>query len=350
MKFRTNLIGAYLLIALVPLLTMVWLNYQTSKDALIEQRFASLEAIAEARSSAIKEYFHFWEQTISIVQNDSILKAYLSVKDQNVFEHNLNDFLDEDSVISLQLKTWKIELDEISDIVLLSPDGMIINAPFNPQEHNVGSRLYDTTNTVVENARNRVFISDLFLDLDQKPKFFVGAPIYGLENQLQGMVVFEVDAYKLYAIIQDTTGLGETGETVIGKLEKNVDSAYEGMDDKNLSGDRALYLNPLRYDSDAAFERSLEYDQKDFLPIQNAVLGRSGFGIESDYRGEPILAVWRYLPIRDWGLVTKIDYAEVLSPVKELRAAIIFLVSIITCIILFFIWIVSGFFLVLLMK
>ncbi|MGD8716886.1 MAG: ATP-binding protein, partial [Desulfobacterales bacterium] len=113
----------------------------------------------------------------------------------------------------------------------------------------------------------------------------------------------------IYELIQDTTGLGETGETLIAKKD----------------GDQALFLNPLRHDPDAALKRNIGLGERQAIPVQKALKGGSGSGISIDYRGQEVIAAWRYLPLLDWAMVAKIDLAEAFKPVAALRDFVLIL-------------------------
>ncbi|MBC8465719.1 PAS domain S-box protein, partial [bacterium] len=55
------------------------------------------------------------------------------------------------------------------------------------------------------------------------------------------------------------------------------------------------------------------------LPIQDAVQNKEGSGISVDYRGIPIIAVWRYIPGPNWGIVVKADKDEIFHSVNIMR-------------------------------
>ena len=44
--------------------------------------------------------------------------------------------------------------------------------------------------------------------------------------------------------------------------------------------------------------------------MQKAVEGQRGYGEAIDYRGEPVVAAWSYLPSYRWGMVVKQDDGE----------------------------------------
>ena len=47
--------------------------------------------------------------------------------------------------------------------------------------------------------------------------------------------------------------------------------------------------------------------------------GKTGSGQLLDYRGEKVIAAWRYIPSLDWGMVAKIDTKEAFADVTNLR-------------------------------
>jgi sigma-B regulation protein RsbU (phosphoserine phosphatase) len=107
--------------------------------------------------------------------------------------------------------------------------------------------------------------------------------------------------------VNDYTGLGRTGETVIAARR----------------GDDAVFITPIRHDPDAAFERTIRIGSALSRPIQEAVQARKGSGITVDDRSQETLAIWRYVPYLRSGMVVQIDTAEAFAPVVRLRTVAI---------------------------
>jgi signal transduction histidine kinase len=141
----------------------------------------------------------------------------------------------------------------------------------------------------------------------------VTAPALDSNGAFIGVIAFEVDMAPVYELVQDTTGLGDTGEVLLGKKK----------------GNEVIYLNPLRHDPEAALKKSISIGGELGGPIQEAVQGRKGAGLLVDYRGKKVIAAWRHIPSLDWGMVAKIDADEAFADVINLRKLVLVILSIV---------------------
>lgn len=150
-----------------------------------------------------------------------------------------------------------------------------------------------------------------YLPSCNEPASFMAAPIFD-GRTLVGVVAFQVPIDKANAIIGETTGMGQSGETyAIGpdRLFRS-DSRFT----KEL-GAKTTIINPEFKVDTAAVRAALDE-------------GKSGTAEAADYRGVPSLVSWRPITIhRDatggredvrWALISEIDTAEVFQPVSRL--------------------------------
>lgn len=133
---------------------------------------------------------------------------------------------------------------------------------------------------------------------------FITTPIFE-QNKIAGILAFQISEKKLFDMIINYEGLGESGEIVAGYFDKykNVVSAL-----------------PLRHRPNAFTNNFIlqHYSSTDVnLPVKDAILGNSGKGIVYDYRGVKSYAAWKYIECLRWGMVVKIDYDEIMQPVYK---------------------------------
>ncbi len=145
-----------------------------------------------------------------------------------------------------------------------------------------------------------------FFAPSQEGAGFVSAPILH-EGRIVGALAFQFGASEFYKVVNDYTGLGRSGEIVIGqKVEDHV-----------------LLIAPLRHDPKAAFNRKIKLDSAIALPIREASYGMSGMGTTIDWRGVEALAVWKYVPSIKLAMVVKIDAEEAFESWSDIKTNLI---------------------------
>ncbi len=127
---------------------------------------------------------------------------------------------------------------------------------------------------------------------------FIASPVY--ENgDLQGVLVFQMPVGRINSIMQERTGLGESGETYLIGADLKMRSQSRFIEDDTIT--------KTTVDTDAA---------------RAVVSGVSGSEIIADYRGVPVLSSYLPLDIEglDWGILAEIDSAEAFAPVNTLMS------------------------------
>ncbi len=139
-----------------------------------------------------------------------------------------------------------------------------------------------------------------------EPLAFVTSPI--LKNgRVIGVVAGGLEPDRVWRMISDLTGLGETGEIVTGERR----------------GQDFVITTPLRSAPDAAFRLKIPRTPGKSIAIQRATEGERGYGTAYDYRGVEVVAAWCYLPSFRWGMAVKQDASEAFALMYFQRNAII---------------------------
>ncbi|MCE9630606.1 MAG: methyl-accepting chemotaxis protein [Planctomycetia bacterium] len=138
------------------------------------------------------------------------------------------------------------------------------------------------------------------------PLAFVTCPVFD-EGRVSGVLALGIGTQRVWKMLSDLTGLGDTGEIVAGEL----------------TGNAVMITTPLRHAANAAFRMRIPLDSEQATATQRAATGERGYGQATDYRGADVAAAWCYVPSFRWGLVVKQDAAEAFGLVRFQRLAVI---------------------------
>ena len=137
-----------------------------------------------------------------------------------------------------------------------------------------------------------------------EPAVFIAHPVLK-EGAVIGVLVLQIGNSEIFRVFGDYDGLGETGETLVASRK----------------GDQLTFVSPLRHLRDAAFHTTVHMGQTRSAAMQRAVKGERGYGQAIDYRGEPIVSNWSYVPAFRWGMLVKQDRTEAYSVIDRQRLA-----------------------------
>ena len=310
-SIRTKLVLLFLALSITPLAILTYLNLTVGvgKDVLKEARLREMETIAAHKANQLVRIFRRLRRDMRIAQDDPSISSNLSVVERLLRDRGDPAYIDAHRRLDKQLQILQ-RTKQLGDVLLVSLRGKIVYASNRATEaEKLGNPLPGPRGTALQESRTGICYSDVFRNEMEGNvlEFLVTGPVCNPKGEVIGILAFEVNMDLILAVVEDTSGLGDTGETVVAR---KADGA-------------ALFLVPLRHDPDATLKRRAVYGAHVALPIQEATRGRQGSGLSVDYRGEPVIAAWRHIPSCDWGLVTKIDQKEAFAVVRGLRRIVL---------------------------
>lgn len=154
---------------------------------------------------------------------------------------------------------------------------------------------------------------------------FVASPVMR-DGRVLGVAVFRLRNEEIYSVLEDYSGLGETGEAVVAKrVGDTVVVVAPTRSDPKLAGRLRL---PVVASTEAPRARwGVRPEQAVQSQLQVAVQGLRGTGRYSDYRGVPSVVSWTYVPSFRWGLVVKQDETEAFALIRKLRNVTLLLLA-----------------------
>ncbi|MFA5042876.1 MAG: ATP-binding protein [Kiritimatiellia bacterium] len=314
MSIRIKLTVVFLALALIPLLLVGALTFNNYKHSLEANRLSQLRDAGYFKADKIETYFAGLKCNLDLLQDSAVIKKNLPILIRLANRPADLEFIGARNKIDDVLQASVATLG-VFDVMLVDGGGKVVYA-FSRKHYlsEFHRALPDPGRKAPLKGRGGFALSDIYLNkIDNKPALLVTVPARDMSNVVIGAVAMEVDMAPIFKNIQDVTGLGDTGETLIGKKD----------------GDRVVYLNPLRHDPQAALKRFVPMGGVVGSAIQAAATGHTGVGRTIDYRGAQVVAAWRYIPSLDWGLVAKIDAQEAFADVLNLRNLIFMILGII---------------------
>ncbi len=205
------------------------------------------------------------------------------------------------------------------DIFLFSPDGYLFYTVEHEPDYqtNMLTGPYKDSNLgriVAETLETRdVELADFekYAPSQDAPAAFVAQPVVNSNDEVDLVVAVQLSLDQINAIMQEQTGLGESGETYLVGQDNLWRSDSRFLEDL---GTESTVLNP-------------EF-AVNTVGAQSALTGQSGTQVIDDYRGVPVLSSWDFITLDEgdathpegvrWVVLAEIDQSEVQQPTVTL--------------------------------
>lgn len=338
MNLSTKIISLFIIGGLVPLIAIGILSYYSSSKALEKQAFNQLVSVRNIKQAFIDDWFSKRKcDAVTLANNEMVIDAAKEFKKafnelgaekvrdlyitKNPFPAGKKleyfDAQDGSNYSKLHARfhpVFKQYLEEYGyyDIFLVDAEtGNILYTVF--KELDFGSNMisgpYNTTNiarlykdlTSANTANDRSYVKlvdfESYAPSNGDPASFIASPIYD-GNQKVGVLIFQMPINKIDAVMQERSGLGETGETYL------------------VGSDKLMRSNSRFSEKPTVFVTKVDTEA-----VKESLAGKTDCKIIKDYRGTPVLSA--YAPFNvlglNWSIIAEIDEAEAFAPIINLR-------------------------------
>ncbi|RED53838.1 methyl-accepting chemotaxis protein [Aestuariispira insulae] len=324
------------LVALGTLATALFADYQ-SKQFLVESSQSKLMALMQSRHKAISDYLGTinsdleimaatpntteallaFEGAWDVMEGDrtaTLQRLYIEENPHPTGAKEELDFANDGSgysAVHAQYHPWfRTFLRERGyyDIFLFDLDGNLIYTVFKELDYatNLNSgqwRDTDLGNAFRAAAANPQPGFQAFFDFQPygpsagAAASFISTPLFS-DGKLAGVLVFQMPIDKINGVMQQTAGMGETGETYLVGSDKLMRSASRFSEESTIL--------KTRVDTDS---------------VSRALSGETGVHVAADYRGEMVFSAFTSLEFMgaNWAILAEIDEREVLNPIEQLQ-------------------------------
>ena len=309
------MLGYFLAISLIPLIVVGIINLITARNILLRTEAGYLQTIAKRQIHEIKTYLEEVSDFVTLVSESPDIANTLSQL-KNVDSKDLVN-LESDAHYNKTIASISSPMERIvsrfgfSQLYLINPKSIIVfSVPHldasnldlenGPQKTSELAKVFQRTMDTLQPQTGdfRMFKPT------GTPSLFISAPVLSKGN-IVGSIVFGIDNKELNSKLSNFIGMGETGEILFASKDEN----------------QIILLNDLRHKNSPAFKNRLVFEpenDKPLTPIQKAVRGQKGHGLQIDTDGKEVLALWDYLPDLRIGIVLKVDKAEIYSRANHL--------------------------------
>ena len=291
MKIRAKLSLTYLTVSLSALLCMGIFIYVYVKNTLTTEVLNHLESVSSIQSHRIE----------SIIEQN--LERVRLVSSRTQLRISLHEFIKTKGKGHL-IKVNRIINDALTSInsfrviSLLNKEGVVV-ASTSDNYLNKNYRQHE----FYEIAQEENSAQHFFLDEENNLKQYLSGPLE-INGKFIGILLIESDVQNIVSLVSDYSGLGQTGETALGR--------------RSLNGKSVQYLAPLRFDRGAALYRIVEFSNLANPMVMALSKKEKYLGEGVDYRNNEVLVATNYIVNTNWGLVVKIDKDEAFAPINEL--------------------------------
>jgi diguanylate cyclase (GGDEF)-like protein len=259
--------------------------YRTGLDLRHEAVTAELLGAQVEKQAATEKWIGNNQLNLAVLASSLQLHNDLSALDSATRER-----------VSAEMQSW-VAGGEFPEVLLLEEGTGKVLAGTDPGE--VGKFKEDQPFFI--QGRQGPFVQPPFYSLKlQGPAKIISQPIRSPSGVLLAVLAARVDLLDLSAIISRRTGVHQTDDAFL-------------IDRSN------LFITQPRIISDSAV-----LQRGNYTPVVNrCIRGESGTTSDIDYRGVPVLAVYKWLPANQLCLIVQIDQAEAYAPIQMLGVSLL---------------------------
>ncbi|MBL4695597.1 MAG: HAMP domain-containing protein [Rhizobiaceae bacterium] len=326
-------------VAIVSVLTTGILSYLKAESALEHEVSQKLEAVLDARHLALNSWFSAIEGDIDVqVQNPVVRSALKSFSTawkeiegnpettlQRIYidenpnptgqKENLDAGNDGSRYSSLHRQYHPYLRSFLKDrgyydIFLFDTDGNLVYSVYKEFDYATNlvngkwadsdlGKIFRDANNNHQNAEYKTFYDfKAYAPSHGAPASFIAKPVLDIRGNYIGVLAFQMPLEKLNIMMQHNAGLGETGETYLVGSDKLMRS------DSRFSKESTI------------LKRTVDTEQ-----VRQALAGKGGNLIGTDYRGIDVVAAFEQIEFKGttWAIIAEIDVAEAFASIYSLR-------------------------------
>lgn len=291
--------------------------FQYQKNIILERSEDNLASIANLKVERIEYWLDGLERDADIISKDYYFTTLLEqwVRAGALDNANRDNILKRLKNIEDSNKYAALSLLDLAGQAILSTNSITIDQP----DESITDQAMDVIRT------QEMILGEINLGQKEKLKMAMLVPLFVESRgarQIIGVLYFRIHPEQFLFPMLDAWPVSRlSAETLLVRRDSG----------------QALYLNEVRRKKDLSLSMSIPLNQED-IPGTNAVNGKTGFFRGVDYQNIPVISYLAQIPRMNWGMVAKVDEAEVYAPIYRRARQLLWMGGILFAVVSFATW------------
>ena len=305
LKIKQSIIMLLVICSTLPLIIVGYISYKTASGALQEQAVNQLISVRDIKQQQIESYIQEKINDVTVFTDNLLVVNSLPIF-ASAFKNGgrtAPEYIQAKAEYGEKFTNYR-DAYEYYDLFLIAENGDIVYTVAEEPElgTNLNAGLYRDSNLaqLFRKAKRQADVVDFEThEHSNEPAMFVGAPVKDKDNQLIGVVAFQLPLKEINSIMTNRAGLGDGGESYLVGKDK-------------------LWRSDSRFHKDMVLNPNTKVDT---VASRKALSGIADVEVIDDYREKPVLSAYRPLHIADlkWVIIAEINKKEAFGAVTSLR-------------------------------
>jgi two-component system, sensor histidine kinase and response regulator len=296
LRLTSRIVLIFLILATALLTTVGGLSYRSGSESLKAAAISEMRAVAIEKEAAldvwIEERFADLAQIATdadLVARTALLMAAAPASEEALAAH------------TILLKELEPHLTgpraAYTELFVIEPEGGKVIASTNPTEEGKSKIGFD----YFDNGKTSLYMQAPYHSVDFKaPAITAAVPLRSANGRVLAVLAARMNFAALNEIAQRRTGLHQTEDSYVVSAGK-------------------FFVTQPRFTNKAA----ILHREIDTEAVRRLVARQSGVVLAPDYRGVPVISVYRWIAKHNLGLIVEIDQADALAPARAFGESVI---------------------------
>ncbi|MGK7925275.1 MAG: cache domain-containing protein, partial [Spirulina sp.] len=297
-----QIVGSFSLLSLAIVALVAYTAFNQARVAIGQSVFDRLTAAASLKEGELNRWL--LDRRDTLISLSQLLEVKTRAQVLLTQKKSTPEYREALDILQTSLGGFIRDRSDYREIIILSKGGRVLMST-NPD--NIGNYApLDQNSEAIQGSASTALVSNFYQSSDtQQPTATFTTPILDETGKRLGMLAVHINLDRIDEIIRDKSGLGDTGETyLVANLGNNFTH-------------RNAFVSAAGFGS-AEFPDGVESEG-----ILAAMEGVDDRGLYLNYRGTPVIGVYRWLEYQDVALLVEMEQEEAFAPARQLAYGII---------------------------